>query len=238
MKLFRRVRIKTEIRVDGRRSDYSILVDNLGPEVNEYVLVSFFQTRFPSYKSAKIMTDPISGISDGYGFVRFADKSDQLRAFTEMQGVYCGNHPMRIETYQIGEDEWKLVEKREQETKDNLAGQNYRNIRRQMESAADEDDPDAEEELRHRLEAEAEEDRLEAEAELDDELQREAAVEEELNNRILEEELAFYDSEEDSDEPGNKYGPKARRKREEELKRMMMEDDGEEDEAMDISDDD
>ena len=34
-----------------------------GPEVNEYVLVSLFQSRFPSCKSAKIMTDPISGIS-------------------------------------------------------------------------------------------------------------------------------------------------------------------------------
>jgi hypothetical protein len=167
---------------------------------------------------------------------------------------------------------------------------------------ADEDDPEAEEELQSRLEAKAEEDqlqrqfgnkkpyndpetlsqieevtpqtlrpyiedpdaeaavyetaldeaerpglesenerwlRLEAEAELDDELQKEAAVEEELNNRSLEEELALYDSEEDSDDPGNKYGAKARNKREEELSRMMMiEDDGEEDEAMDISDDD
>ena len=44
------------------------------------------------------MTDPISGMSRGYGFVRFADESDQQRALTEMQGVYCGNRPMRIST--------------------------------------------------------------------------------------------------------------------------------------------
>lgn len=44
------------------------------------------------------MTDPISGMSRGYGFVRFSDEGDQQRALSEMQGVYCGNRPMRIST--------------------------------------------------------------------------------------------------------------------------------------------
>ncbi|OXN23686.1 hypothetical protein CDV57_07192 [Aspergillus fumigatus] len=83
---------------DDRGPEYSIFVGDLGPEVNEYVLVSLFQNRFPSCKSAKIMTDPISGMSRGYGFVRFSDENDQQRALTEMQGVYCGNRPMRIST--------------------------------------------------------------------------------------------------------------------------------------------
>lgn len=85
-------------RRDDRGPEFSIFVGDLGPEVNEYVLVSLFQSRFPSCKSAKIMTDPISGMSRGYGFVRFADEADQQRALTEMQGVYCGNRPMRIST--------------------------------------------------------------------------------------------------------------------------------------------
>ncbi|KAF7713859.1 RNA binding protein involved in regulation of arginine catabolism [Penicillium ucsense] len=83
---------------DDRGPEFSIFVGDLGPEVNEYVLVSLFQSRFPSCKSAKIMTDPISGMSRGYGFVRFSDENDQQRALTEMQGVYCGNRPMRIST--------------------------------------------------------------------------------------------------------------------------------------------
>lgn len=83
---------------DERGPEFSIFVGDLGPEVNEYVLVSLFQARFPSCKSAKIMSDPISGMSRGYGFVRFSDESDQQRALTEMQGVYCGNRPMRIST--------------------------------------------------------------------------------------------------------------------------------------------
>ncbi|RMZ85648.1 hypothetical protein DV737_g613, partial [Chaetothyriales sp. CBS 132003] len=85
-------------RRDDRSPEYSIFVGDLGPEVNEYVLVSLFQSRFPSCKSAKIMTDPISGMSRGYGFVRFSEEQDQQRALTEMQGVYCGNRPMRIST--------------------------------------------------------------------------------------------------------------------------------------------
>ena len=44
------------------------------------------------------MTDPISGMSRGYGFVRFSVEGDQQRALNEMQGVYCGNRPMRIST--------------------------------------------------------------------------------------------------------------------------------------------
>jgi RNA recognition motif-containing protein len=83
---------------DDRSPEFSIFVGDLGPEVNEYVLVNIFQARFPSCKSAKIMTDPLSGMSRGYGFVRFSDEADQQRALSEMQGVYCGNRPMRIST--------------------------------------------------------------------------------------------------------------------------------------------
>lgn len=60
--------------------------------------MSLFQGKYPSTKSAKIMSDPISGLSRGYGFVRFSEEGDQQRALTEMQGVYCGNRPMRIST--------------------------------------------------------------------------------------------------------------------------------------------
>ena len=40
----------------------------------------------------------MTGQSRGYGFVRFGEESDQQRALVEMQGVYCGNRPMRIST--------------------------------------------------------------------------------------------------------------------------------------------
>ena len=83
---------------DDRGPEFSIFVGDLGPEVNEFVLVSLFQGRFASCKSAKIMTDAVTGQSRGYGFVRFSDETDQQRALVEMQGVFCGNRPMRIST--------------------------------------------------------------------------------------------------------------------------------------------
>lgn len=83
---------------DERGPEFSIFVGDLGPEVTEFVLVQLFQNKYGTCKSAKIMTDPISGISRGYGFVRFAEEKDQQAALVEMQGVYCGNRPMRIST--------------------------------------------------------------------------------------------------------------------------------------------
>lgn len=44
------------------------------------------------------MSDPITAMSRGYGFVRFSDEADQQKALQQMQGVYCGNRPMRIST--------------------------------------------------------------------------------------------------------------------------------------------
>ncbi|KAI1336957.1 hypothetical protein F5Y15DRAFT_192082 [Xylariaceae sp. FL0016] len=83
-------------RRDDRSPEFSIFVGDLGHEVNEFVLVALFQSRFPSCKSAKIMTDQQTGQSRGYGFVRFSEEHDQQRALVEMQGVYCGNRPMRV----------------------------------------------------------------------------------------------------------------------------------------------
>ncbi|KAJ3102186.1 tRNA selenocysteine 1-associated protein 1 [Phlyctochytrium planicorne] len=55
-----------------------------------------FQSRYGSVKSGKVVTDPATGMSRGYGFVRFSDEMDQQRAMSEMNGQYCGSRPMRI----------------------------------------------------------------------------------------------------------------------------------------------
>ncbi|KAK4034764.1 hypothetical protein C8A01DRAFT_18470, partial [Parachaetomium inaequale] len=54
-------------RRDDRGPEFSIFVCwwDLGPEVNEFMLVSLFLSRFPSCKSAKIMTDAMTGQSRG-----------------------------------------------------------------------------------------------------------------------------------------------------------------------------
>ncbi|TFY62858.1 hypothetical protein EVG20_g6550 [Dentipellis fragilis] len=91
--------------------EYSIFVGDLAPEASNSDLVAVFRNPvlglrndrepkfirpFLSCKSAKIMLDPVTGVSRGYGFVRFTDEADQQRALIEMHGLYCLSRPMRI----------------------------------------------------------------------------------------------------------------------------------------------
>lgn len=57
------------------------------------------------------MTQPVTGMPRGYGFVRFADEVEQQWALTEMQGIYCGNRPMRISPVTPNKSEGKDVTK-------------------------------------------------------------------------------------------------------------------------------
>lgn len=77
-------------------SEFSVFVGDLSPEVTDYMLLTTFQAAYTSVRSAKIMTDPTTGQSRGYGFIRFGDESEQLRSIEELQGVYCGSRPMRL----------------------------------------------------------------------------------------------------------------------------------------------
>ncbi|KAG5649635.1 hypothetical protein H0H81_002760, partial [Sphagnurus paluster] len=88
--------------------EYSIYVGDLAPETSSSDLVAVFLRPslglrndrefkyiqpFLSCNSAKVMLDPVTGVSRGYGFVRFTDQADQLRALGEMQGLYCLSRP-------------------------------------------------------------------------------------------------------------------------------------------------
>ena len=107
------------------QKEYSIFVGDLAPEASNSDLVAVFRNPvlglrndrepkfirpFLSCKSAKIMLDPVTGVSRGYGFVRFVrkranepqvadyayrftDEADQQRALIEMHGLYCLSRP-------------------------------------------------------------------------------------------------------------------------------------------------
>lgn len=76
--------------------DHSIFVGDLAPDVTDFLLQETFRAHYPSVKGAKVVTDPATGRSKGYGFVKFADEAQRNRAMTEMNGVYCSTRPMRI----------------------------------------------------------------------------------------------------------------------------------------------
>ncbi|CAO3610847.1 unnamed protein product [Cunninghamella blakesleeana] len=81
---------------EDRAPEYSLFVGDLSSDVDETYLLAVFRQRYPSCHSAKVMTDPISGASRGYGFVRFHDQQEQQDALVKMNGVYCGHRPVRI----------------------------------------------------------------------------------------------------------------------------------------------
>ncbi|KAI8380010.1 hypothetical protein EDC96DRAFT_492640 [Choanephora cucurbitarum] len=83
-------------RKEDRQPEYSIFVGDLSPEVNETELLAIFQAHYHSCKSAKIMTDPKTGMTRGYGFVRFSELIDQQRSLVEMQGQFIGSRPIRV----------------------------------------------------------------------------------------------------------------------------------------------
>ncbi|KAI4390093.1 hypothetical protein MLD38_002242 [Melastoma candidum] len=84
---------------DKRQDDgpeYTIFVGDLASDVTDVMLQEIFKAHYPSVKGAKIVMDKLTGRPKGYGFVRFGDESEQMRAMTEMNGMYCSSRPMRI----------------------------------------------------------------------------------------------------------------------------------------------
>ncbi|KAM0751533.1 hypothetical protein T439DRAFT_212388 [Meredithblackwellia eburnea MCA 4105] len=74
-------------RWDG---EFSVFVGDLGRDVGEAELMALFTPLFPSTKSAKIMYDPSTSLSRGYGFIRFADEGDMQRALLLGQNAGSG----------------------------------------------------------------------------------------------------------------------------------------------------
>jgi hypothetical protein len=62
------------------------------------VTVSCWRWFYWSYSGVFLLLVVVDehGDSRGYGFVRFADETDQQRALNEMQGVIIGNKPIRV----------------------------------------------------------------------------------------------------------------------------------------------
>ncbi|KAG8796539.1 RRM protein [Serendipita sp. 398] len=93
--------------------EYSIFVGDIASDVTNADLMNVFRNPnlglrgdfpprliapFLSCCNAKVMVDSVTGISKGYGFVRFTNETDQKRALVEMQGLYCKSRPMRLST--------------------------------------------------------------------------------------------------------------------------------------------
>ncbi|CAG7909451.1 unnamed protein product [Brassica rapa] len=82
----------------GEENDHelSIFVGGLAPDVSDSLLYNTFSEIYPSVKAATVVIDAYTGISKGFGFVRFGDVNERTKAMTEMHGVKCSNRAMLI----------------------------------------------------------------------------------------------------------------------------------------------
>ncbi|KAF9589647.1 hypothetical protein IFM89_026680 [Coptis chinensis] len=74
--------------------EHSIFVGDLASDVTDYLLQKTFQAQHRSVRGAKVVTDPNTGRSKGYGFVKFSNEMERNCAMSEMNGVYCSSRPM------------------------------------------------------------------------------------------------------------------------------------------------
>lgn len=66
--------------------------------VTDHKLLELFKTRYPSVFNAKIITDTITKLSKGYGFVKFRDVDEAHKAIAEMNGLAFMGKPLKVST--------------------------------------------------------------------------------------------------------------------------------------------
>ena len=76
-------------------NEHSLYVCDLDQSIDGEKLASFFKRNYKSVINAKIIIDPITKISRGYGFVIFSDEKEKEKALVEMSGVSLNGKAIR-----------------------------------------------------------------------------------------------------------------------------------------------
>ena len=104
-------------------NEFSIYVCELSPSVKSDKLRDFFKEKYKSVFDAKIIIDPSTKISKGYGFVKFHDKAESERAINEMNGQLIEGKAMKT-----GNASYKKNEKKQNSgNNNNINSMNFSN---------------------------------------------------------------------------------------------------------------
>lgn len=76
-------------------NDHSIYVCDLNHNVNSEKLISFFKSKYSSVTGGKIIIDPTTKLSKGYGFVTFSDETEKEKAMVEMNGKLLNDRAIK-----------------------------------------------------------------------------------------------------------------------------------------------
>ena len=69
---------------------------DLATTVTNAELLALFKDGYPSVFETHIIGDSATGLSKGYGFVRFADEDERDRSLQEMQGTALHGRTLRV----------------------------------------------------------------------------------------------------------------------------------------------
>jgi RNA recognition motif-containing protein len=62
--------------------EIQIYIGDLDPSVTEHKLLEFFKSKYPSAYMSKIITDNSTKLSKGYGFVKFTNNEESVKAIS------------------------------------------------------------------------------------------------------------------------------------------------------------
>lgn len=75
---------------------YQIYVGELDIGINKQQLLEPFKKKYHSAFDSKIITDPATKLSKGYGFVQFSNYEESQKAIAEMQGFMIRGKPIKV----------------------------------------------------------------------------------------------------------------------------------------------
>jgi RNA recognition motif-containing protein len=104
------------------QQEYTIYVCDLDLNVSEEMLKEIFEKIYPSVFSSKLIVDPISKVSKGYGFVKFGDYNESQKAIIEMNGKYIYSKPIKT-----NQAVWKKYNPETSKNSSNFPQKNYQN---------------------------------------------------------------------------------------------------------------
>jgi hypothetical protein len=76
-------------------NDFRIFVGNLAPEVTDAMLIEAF-SKYESFTKARVVRNPKTKQSRGFGFVSFADTKHGAQALKEMHNQYIASRPCQL----------------------------------------------------------------------------------------------------------------------------------------------
>ncbi|KAG7670209.1 hypothetical protein Ndes2526A_g06544 [Nannochloris sp. 'desiccata'] len=76
-------------------NDFRIFVGNLAPEVTDAMLIQAF-SQYESFSKARVVRNPKTKQSRGFGFVSFADSKHGAQALKEMHNQYIASRPCQL----------------------------------------------------------------------------------------------------------------------------------------------